>query len=272
MLTRKREAMLADKLDRLLAGETIELPAGLLEEKIWQTLRTLELNEHKTREESRSVQKLIGDISHQLKTPLSSLSLYLDLIDDNSLTDKERASFLDECRTQVAKINWLTESLLKITRLETGLIEVRPVSANLSETLTEALTSVKPAAAAKGLHLEAELPEVYELPHDPLWTKEAFINILDNAVKYTDKGGIKITLEQGAVLTRINIEDTGIGIAAEEYAKIFTRFYRIRGENRIEGTGLGLTISREIMRKQRGNITVESQCGKGSVFSVFLQN
>ena len=273
MFLRRKEVELTAKIDRLLAGERPEMPAGLLEEKVWQVLRTLETAGQKSKAERESVLSLMSDISHQLKTPLSSLTLHLDLAGDTSHSDEERAAFIAECKKQTEKIGWLSDSLLKIARLETGLISVVKTSADLARTVRDAVSSVTAQATAKALSVTAHLPDTLELAHDPVWTKEALCNILDNAVKYTETGGITVTLEQSPIYTRIDIADTGIGLAPEEYAKIFARFYRVRGgTRRVEGTGLGLTIAREIMRQQGGNITVASGRDNGCVFSVFLQN
>jgi signal transduction histidine kinase len=274
MFLKRKEIELTAKIDRLLAGERPEMPAGLLEEKVWQILRVLEQAEQKSNAERESVLSLMSDVSHQLKTPLASLTLHLDLAGDPSHTEEERAAFLSECMKQTEKIGWLTDSLLKIARLETGLIEIKKVQADLSRTVRDAVVSISAQASAKGLLITEYLPESLETAHDPVWTKEALCNILDNAVKYTETGGVTVTLEQGPIYARVDVSDTGAGIPAGEYAKIFARFYRVRGPGtlRTEGTGLGLTIAREIMRRQGGNITVSSEPGKGSVFSVFLQN
>ena len=274
MFFRRREAKLVAKLDKLIAGERLEMPAGLLEEKVWQILRVLEQSEQKSKTEHENILSLMGDISHQLKTPLASLMLHLDLAADSSLTEDERANFIAECKKQTQKIGWLTDSLLKIARLETGLVAVTKTPADFVKTVHEATATITAQAKAKGLEIIINLPDTLELNHDPVWTKEVLCNILDNAVKYTEAGSINITLERGVMYTRVNISDTGMGIAVEDYTKIFSRFYRVRSlqAQRVEGTGLGLTIAREIMRQQQGNITVSSELGKGSVFSVFLQN
>jgi len=274
MFLGRKEAKLADKLDKLLAGEIIEMPAGLLEEKLWQVLCKLETNDRQRQAERESVLSLVSDISHQLKTPLAALSLHLELLEDESLTEEERMEFLSECQTQTKKIQWFSDALLKIARLETGLITVDKINADLVKTIKEAISSVKPLAMFKGLTIEEYLPNSLEIAHDPVWTKEALVNIMDNAIKYSTVGDITVTLEKSAIYTRIDISDTGVGIYPDEYAKVFTRFYRARGSdiNRTEGTGLGLTIAREILRQQGGNIIVSSEKGKGSVFSIFLQN
>ncbi|MCL2664022.1 MAG: HAMP domain-containing histidine kinase [Defluviitaleaceae bacterium] len=262
MFLRRKEAKLAAKIDGLLAGESIQMPAGLLEEKVWQVLRALEQSEQKNKAERESVLGLISDISHQIKTPLASLILHLDLAGDDP-------AFLIECKKQTEKINNLIDNLLKIARLETGFISVNKIFADLALTIREAVPP-----AEKNCAVELRLPDTLAIMHDPVWTREAFGNIFDNAFKYTHNGTVTVSLEQGPIYTRADISDTGIGIAQEDHAKIFARFYRVRGAEtqRTAGTGLGLTIAREIMRRQGGNITVSSELGKGSTFSLFFQN
>ncbi|MGF7142431.1 signal transduction histidine kinase [Anaerotaenia torta] len=274
MFLKRKEIKLVAKLDKLLNGEHIEMPAGILEEKVWQVLRSLEAGKQKSNAERESILGLMSDISHQIKTPLSSLMLHLDLAGDPSHTAEEQAAFLDQCKKQAEKINWLTDALFKITRLENGLVAVKKVPSDLVKTVCAAVSSVTAQAEAKGLTITPSLPDTLELAHDPVWTREALCNILDNAIKYTFTGGITVSVEKGPIYTRIDIADTGIGLDPLEYTRIFTRFYRVRCNEarRAEGTGLGLTIAREILRQQGGNITVASEKGKGSVFSVFLQN
>jgi signal transduction histidine kinase len=270
----KTEKIILDNFDKILAGQKPGNPSTYLEEKLWQTLKMFEYSEEKRAKEQKSMHSLMSDISHQIKTPLSALLLHLELASDESLSREEQAAALRECKEQADKISFLSETIFKVVKLENGLISVKRVEADIVKTVSEAVSVIKPAAEVKNLIITLDSPDNLIVPHDPLWTKEALLNILDNAVKYTSTGEINIKIEQGAIYTQINIEDTGIGISSEDYAKIFTRFYRARtmGTERIEGTGLGLFIAREVLRQQDGNITVSSTVGKGSVFSVFLQN
>lgn len=270
----KTEKIILDKLDKILAGQSPGNPSTFLEEKLWQTLKKFEYSEEKRAKEQESIHRLMSDISHQIKTPLSALLLHLELASDESLNRAEQTASLRECKEQADKINFMSETIFKIVKLENGLISVKRIEADIVRTVMEAVAAIKPSAGLKNLSVRTEFPEYLKVPHDPFWTKEALVNILDNAVKYTNTGGITVRAECGAIYTRIDIIDSGIGISSVDYNKIFARFYRVRaaGTERIEGTGLGLFIAREILRRQDGNITVSSSVGEGSVFSVFLQN
>jgi len=270
----KSERNLLDKLDKMLAGQIPGEPSTFLEDKIFQVLKKFEYSEEKRANEQENIHRLMSDIAHQIKTPLSALLLHLELASDKDLNANEQAVALRECKEQADKINFLSETIFKVAKLESGLIAIKRIEADIVKTIRDAVTTIKPAADLKGLQINLTMPEYLTVPHDPMWTKEALLNILDNAVKYTNAGSINVKIDKETIYTRIDIEDTGIGITSADYPKIFARFYRVRaaGTERIDGTGLGLFIAREILRQQDGNITVNSIIGKGSVFSVFLQN
>lgn len=266
----KTEKKIIDNLDRLLAGQSPQAAESFLEVKIFQALKRAEISEEKLLEQQKKTTRLLSDLSHQLKTPLAALSLHLELAGDAALTPEEQTATLQECREQADKIRFLTEAMLKVSRLESGLIAVRREQADFCQTVRQAAEAPRAAALQKGLSFSLLLPETLSLPHDPVWTMEAVGNLLDNAVKYTQTGGITVQLERGPIYTRLDVCDTGSGMPKADYGVIFSRFYRGQTE-RIPGTGLGLTIAREILRQQSGNITVEAT-EDGAVFSVFLQN
>lgn len=121
--------------------------------------------------------------------------------------------------------------------------------------------------------MEVECDSRVTVKHDRKWTAEALGNILDNAVKYTpENGAVGVRVRPWHFYTRIDISDTGIGIAAEHYHDVFKRFYRAREVASMEGVGLGLSLARSIITRQKGYISVKSEVGKGTVFSVFLLN
>lgn len=271
-LTKKDIAVL-DNLDRLLAGEPLKEPYSFLEEKLLQVLQSVTYSREKQQNQLDNISRLISDISHQIKTPLSALSLHLELAADSGIPPEQKVESIWQCAKQAEKIRFLSEAMLKVAKLESGLIAVKRVPEDVVCTLKEAAAAVCRTAEEKGLQFQIKTPDSLILAHDPLWTKEAILNLLDNAIKYTEKGGITLSLEQGPVYTRVDVTDTGAPLEPAEYAKVFGRFYRVRRTGRcdVEGTGLGLSIAREIMRQQNGNITVSSG-EKGNTFSLFLQN
>ncbi len=163
------------------------------------------------------------------------------------------------------------QSLIKMSRLETGIFVLHLQETRLSDTIAGAVSMILAEAEKKNIQLQADCNSKLTVKHDPKWTAEAIGNILDNAVKYTPEGGtISILVRPWQFYTRIDISDTGIGIDQENYNAIFQRFYRAQEVTTEQGIGLGLYLARGIIARQNGYITVKSQKGKGSTFSVFL--
>lgn len=223
------------------------------------------------REEKESIKALISDISHQLKTPLTNLQLYNDFLLDPKLPSDKRHAFTQNMQSQIEKLNWLMESLLKLSRLETGIINLNITRKPISQTILQAIRMVYLKAEQKQMSISFEGDESLQISHDPTWTQEAIFNVLDNAVKYSPAGTeISVTLSQFELFCRIDIADKGSGIPESEYAKIFQRFYRGENAQNSEGVGIGLFLSRKIISEQGGYMKVRSEIGSGTVFSVFL--
>lgn len=219
--------------------------------------------------EKDKIKTLIGDISHQTKTPIANLLLYSELLEEEEgLTESMRCN-VDALRTQTEKLHFLIDSLLKLSRLENGIFTLSPRQEPLQPTLQRVYEQLSSKAESKGLTFQ--LNETSVLANfDPKWTAEALCNIVENGIKYTDHGGITISVTSYEMFVRIDITDTGIGISEEEQAKIFSRFYR-SGETRdSEGVGIGLYLAREIISGEGGYIKLTSSYGHGSTFSVFL--
>jgi signal transduction histidine kinase len=161
-----------------------------------------------------------------------------------------------------------------MSRLETGVIQIRKETADLIQTLGCAVAAVVPAASKKNIVLSVEREDgegALELPHDKKWTEEAIYNLLDNAVKYTTQGGrVTVRVQRREIFTEIHVRDTGKGIAPERHAQIFTRFYREPEVCGQEGLGIGLYLARQIAAGQGGFLRVRSAPGRGSVFSLYL--
>lgn len=226
-----------------------------------------------TKEEKETLQSFISDMSHQMKTPLSSISMYTDLLLDGNLSANEQAEFLQRTKTGTEKLKWMMDNLVDISRLEVGAIELNPVLTSIKQTLQTAIGSIYAVAAKKKITIKTiEFDDICVL-HDKKWTTEAIINILENAIKYSpSEGEIQIKVEPLSLYTRICITDNGMGIDTSEWNSIFKRFYRGGNAQSSEGVGIGLYLVRLILEKQDGYIMVNSELGQFTTFSVFLQN
>ncbi len=220
-------------------------------------------------EEKDKIKTLIGDISHQTKTPIANVLLYAQLLGERELTAEGRAcaASLEE---QAKKLERLIASLVKTSRLETGVLALRPVPGPLEPMLEEAAAQFAPQAAEKGVALTMN-PTDATAVFDAKWTGEAVCNLLDNAIKYTPaKGGVSVEVFSYEMFCRINVSDTGPGIPEAEQARVFQRFYRSAAVSQEPGVGIGLYLVRQIAEGQGGYVKVFSKPGQGAKFSLYL--
>ena len=242
-----------------------------LETKLHHFLSASRARSSRTVSERDQAQTLIGDISHQTKTPIANLRLYSDLLAEQSGLPESAQMLADEIGRQSAKLDFLIQSLIKASRLENGIVQVSPETFAIDVLLESAALGVLKKAQNRSVTLIMDVPQNLSACFDLKWTAEALYNILDNALKYTPPGGeIRVTAQAYELFCRIDVSDTGIGIFEDEIPKIFSRFYRSSAVSQEEGVGIGLYLSREIITLQGGYIKVSSEPGKGSCFSVFL--
>lgn len=231
------------------------------------------LKSHNSREKQQKemITELISDISHQLKTPLSNLNIYTQLLLDENLSDKKRMEFTCNLNNQLKKLNWLMENLTKLSRLESGMINFNMKRQSIAQTVLQAVGMISCMAERKNIDILFEGDEKIMPVHDKKWTQEAIANILDNGVKYSENNrAISISIIQYKLFCRIDIADQGRGIPQTELNNIFKRFYRGKNCEDIEGVGIGLYLTRKIIAEQGGYIKVKSEVGHHTVFSVFL--
>ena len=232
-LYRETDRMLESILegDPILVSDLKEGEVSALSGKIRKIQEMQEMSVSQAEEEKEQVKSLISNMSHQLKTPLANIRMYEEILREENQDAETREKFLAKMQTQSEKLEWILNSLFKM----------------------------------------GYIPDLF-LYHNAKWTSEVFANLLENAVKYTSEGGaIQIDLKQYEMYAEIRITDTGIGIRKEEMPRIFQRFYRSKDVENLEGSGIGLYLSRLIAEKEKGYIQVESVYGKGSCFSVFLR-
>lgn len=243
-----------------------EEKVSLLENSFKRYLDNSMIFSVKQKEQKEIIQRLISDIAHQTLTPISNLKLYTGLLQESYGND-ERVETISE---ETEKLDFLIRSLVKLSRMENGIISVHPKEEKISKLISHAASLGMGKAETKGISLTADDTEETAL-FDLKWTEEALGNIVDNAVKYTDTGGsIHISVKRYSFFVRIDVSDTGIGIAEEDIPKIFARFYRSFEVADRPGVGIGLYLANYIVREQKGYIKVASEKGKGSVFSIFL--
>lgn len=244
--------------------------------KIEDTLRELgryfQILREQLCEEENSTKSLITDISHQLKTPLAALRMSFELAQEDKLSIEERNEFIEKEKQEIVKLELLLTELVNLSRLEGHMIQIQVEPVEMRKTLTEAINQVFLKAHMKRIEIEADIPEHMEVALDPKWTVEAFVNVLDNAVKYSSEDSvIEVRASKLANLVLIEIEDEGFGISTDEIHRIFQRFYRGTNASRQvkEGAGVGLYLTRRILEEQGGTITAKRKA-KGTIFRITL--
>ena len=239
-----------------------------LETKFAHYLSAAEASSQNIAQEKDKIKTLIADISHQTKTPIANLLLYSELLIEETLPASAKAN-VEALYKQSEKLRFLIDSLVKLSRLENGIISLPPQPAALQSLLESVVEQYTAKASEKGLSLQMQDTDAFAV-FDFKWTAEALANIVDNAIKNTEHGTITISAVSYEMFARIDISDTGLGIPETEQAKIFARFYRSNSVQKQEGVGIGLYLARQIISGEGGYIKVASVPGKGSTFSIFL--
>ena len=276
---RKTYRLIDRLLDRVLSREMIaasDLEEGeysALVSKIRQIQEVLGKHANSAEQEKEQVKSLVSNMSHQLKTPLANISLYAEILSKEEITPERKTVFSEKMQRQVDKLSWIVESLSKMVKLEQNIDSFEGKAIGIKQTILDAVDTIYEKLEKKEINFTLESFEDRLLYHNRKWTAEVFVNLLENAVKYTDRGGtISICVKSYDLYTEIQIADNGRGIRQEKMTDIFKRFYRSPEVENMEGSGIGLYLSNLILEKEKGYMTVDSEHGKGSCFSVFLQN
>lgn len=272
-----------------------ETKLSALETKLAEYLSSSELAARNVAAEKDRIKELTSDISHQTKTPIANLLLYSEMLKEEDLPG-EAHDYAKTIYAQSEKMRFLIDSLVKLSRLEAGVFMLHPEKQKLQPLLEELEKQYRPIAEGKGLtfKIAGMKANANEAPHieavfDKKWTVEAVGNVIDNAIKYTACGSITISVKPYTMFTCISVQDTGIGISEDEKAQIFGRFYRSEKARNVEGVGIGLYLTREILSREGGYIKVcsgepvsdktaikttisDRHDWQGSRFDIFLPN
>ena len=216
-------------------------------------------------------QSLISDIAHQVRTPLTNIMLYAGILEEK-LSSNDTKEMAAQIHRQSEKLDFFMRELVRSSYLETGIISIHMEVSEIDKLIAQACQEVEVAALKKKIIFQIQECDK-KGKFDLKWTKEALVNILDNAIKYSPKQSIiKINNIFYENFFCIQITDEGIGIEEKEQGAIFKRFYRSKRVEKEQGLGIGLYLVREIIEKQNGYVKIKSSLGKGSTFSLYLPN
>lgn len=269
---------LSDCLDSMIAGdeeivfeEEEDSLVGKVQVKMLKLYEILQSRTEDSQRNQKNLEKTISDLSHQVKTPIASIRMYQNILMRQGINEEDRMEFLRNAEKQVDKLEFLIQAMIKMSRLETGIVNVSPKSESVYQLVEAAVCDVALKAEAKNIGISVDCKETLHAYFDKKWTTEALFNIIDNAVKYTKEGGeIRISASATDFFIRIQVRDNGRGIEESHIAEIFKRFYREPSAAEVEGVGIGLYLAREIITKEKGFIEVRSKIGIGSLFSLNL--
>jgi len=219
----------------------------------------------------------VSHVSHELKTPLASITAYSEMLADGDADDEEtKKQFYSVIQNQAKRLNRLIEDILNISRIESGLIKIEKKPMSLTILIEEQLQMIKSYAEEKSIEIIAQKPIVYDQVYaDKDMISQVIINLLSNAVKYTPCGGsvkIDTAVDENAGIVQVTVTDTGVGIPKDGIEHIFDKFYRVdENKKQAKGTGLGLNLVKQIIEKvHHGRVFVISEPGVGSTFGFEL--
>lgn len=276
----KQQTMeIAKRIERINLGdyslqidENSEDELSLLDNQIYRTTVKFREQAENSRKDKENLQKSLSDISHQLKTPLTSIIVMVEnILDDDDMPLEIRREFLNDIKHNTNTISFLVQSLLKLSKLDAEAVKFRYEQVEVKSIVDECIKNTAVMAEILGVRLETECNNIIILNCDRKWLCEAITNIIKNCIEHSHNGNIKITAEQNKLYTKISIKDNGSGIDKEDLPHIFERFYK--GKNSSDDSvGIGLSLAKTIIEKQGGYISVSSELNKGSEFVIKFFN
>lgn len=262
-------------LEKVLSGddppEILDIEEGelsILKSNIYKVTTKLKYQKELLRQDKVTLATAMADISHQLKTPLTSMMVMNDLL--KSEEDRERRDeFLKTQSDQLDRMNWLIQTLLKLSKLDAGSVLLTKEDIAADELIKDVMKPFEIQMDIKNISFVSEISDALVMC-DKNWTVEAIQNIVKNCIEHMDEGGsLKVSLIDTNIFSQILINDTGCGIAAEDIPHVFERFYRGKNAGK-DSVGIGLALAKTIIENQHGEISVKSEAGVGSTFDIKL--
>lgn len=277
-IQKKQTMDIAKRIERINLGdyslqidENSEDELSLLDNQIYRTTVKFREQAENSRKDKENLQKSLSDISHQLKTPLTSIIVMVEnILDDDDMPLEIRREFLNDIKHNTNTISFLVQSLLKLSKLDAEAVKFRYEQVEVKSIVDECIKNTAVMAEILGVRLETDCNDII-LNCDRKWLCEAITNIIKNCIEHSHNGNIKITADQNKLYTKISIKDNGNGITKEDLPHIFERFYK--GKNSSDDSvGIGLSLAKTIIEKQGGYISVSSELNKGSEFVIKFFN
>ena len=270
----KRIYELSGDIDRILHGNDIKVNLNRYQEGELAVLQseihkmTLRLREQRQQlqDDKSHLVNSIADISHQIRTPLTSINLLVGLLAESNISDEERMKLTHELLSLLSRIDWLITTLLKISRLDAGTVQFKKETISLNELICKSIETLLIPIEIREQNLVVEATG--DFTGDVSWTVEAISNVVKNCMEHTPNGGeIKIAASENLLFSEIVITDNGIGIAKEDLPHIFERFYKSKNAGD-KNFGIGLSLTKMIIMNQNGVIKAENNAAKGALFTI----
>ncbi|WP_413527193.1 sensor histidine kinase [Marinilactibacillus psychrotolerans] len=241
---------------------------SILKNEIYKVTLMLSKQSDYLSKDKKRLADALSDISHQLKTPLTSMLVMIDLLSQQNLTEEKRIEFTRNIEKQLERMDWLLMSLLKLSKIDAGTAIFKKETVVVEDLVIQSLEPLRIPIELNNQNLLITGGNTVTFKGDQQWTSEALINIIKNCIEHTPaEGRISIYYQENPLYTEIIIEDTGEGISREELPNVFKRFYR--GKNASENSiGIGLAMAHTIIENQQGSLDVKSELGEGTQFII----
>lgn len=278
MIRYRRIAQLSDYLNRLSGGhfdfdirDNSEGELSILKNEIYTLAVQLSEQAQRLRKDKEGLKDILSDISHQLKTPLTSLTVMSELLENESIPPGKRREFIDNQKKALSNMEWMVLQLLKMAQLDADSVNFKTEQVPVNELINDSIEAVQILIELKSQKVlyQPDLP--FQIPCDRQWTREALTNIVKNSSEHTPTSGvIDIGCGENPLMFWISVTDNGDGIEKKDIPHLFERFHKSKKQS---GVGLGLALSRSILRGQNGEIEVSSPPGQGATFTLkFYKN
>ena len=270
----KRIYDLSVDIDCILHGNDMNLSfdkyhegeLAVLQSEIHKMTMRLREQRWQLEDDKRYLANALADISHQVRTPLTSINLLVGMLSESNISDEERMKLMHELLSLLSRVDWLITTLLKISKLDAGTVQFKKETISLNELIRKSTETLLIPIEIREQNLVVEATG--DFTGDVSWTVEAISNVVKNCMEHTPNGGeIKITASENLLFSEIVITDDGIGIAKEDLPHIFERFYKSKNAGD-KNFGIGLSLTRMIITNQNGVIKAENNAAKGALFTI----